>query len=132
MIYVTDTHPLVFYAAGSLDRLSARCTKIFRRAEQGRDRVHVPSVCFFEMAMLMERGRIRSDLGFDGWYALVTQQPGFQVEPLLWEDVREARALAALVDPFDRLIAGTAVRIGASLLTNDERIRTSSLISTVW
>jgi PIN domain nuclease of toxin-antitoxin system len=132
MTYVTDTHPLVFYAVGNLGSLSARCTKIFRRAEQGRDRVHVPSVCFFEIAMLMERGRIQSAVGFDGWYALVTQQPGFQVEPLLWEDVREARALASLVDPFDRLIAGTAVRIGASLMTSDERIGASGLVPTLW
>jgi PIN domain nuclease of toxin-antitoxin system len=132
MTYVTDTHPLVFFAAGNLRRLSARCTRIFRRAEQGRDRVHVPSVCFFEIALLMERERVQSTVGFDGWYDLVTGQPGFEVEPLVWEDVREARALAALVDPFDRLIAGTAVRIGASLLTNDERIRSSGLVATIW
>jgi PIN domain nuclease of toxin-antitoxin system len=47
-------------------------------------------------------------------------------------DVREARGLAALVDPFDRLIAGTAIRLDLPLITGDERIRTSGLVRTVW
>jgi PIN domain nuclease of toxin-antitoxin system len=132
MTYVTDTHPLVFYAAKNLERLSPRCMRIFRRAEQGRDLVHVPTVCFFEIALLIERGRIESNVSFDSWYALVGQQPGLRIEPLSWEDVREARALASLVDPFDRLITGTAVRIGAALLTNDDRIHASRLVSVVW
>ena len=54
------------------------------------------------------------------------------VERLGWEDVREARALTALIDPFDRLIAGTAVRLEVPLLTNDERMRRSGLVRTVW
>ena len=49
-----------------------------------------------------------------------------------WQDVREARGLTALVDPFDRLIAGTALRLDAPLLTLDERIRRSGLVRTVW
>jgi PIN domain nuclease of toxin-antitoxin system len=132
MTYVTDTHPLVFYAAKKLDRLSRRCMRIFRRAEQGRDVVHVPTVCFFEIALLIERGRIQSNVSFESWYALVGQQPGFRIEPLIWEDVREARALASLADPFDRLITGTAVRIGVPLLTNDDRIHASRLVPVVW
>lgn len=132
MVYVTDTHPLVFFATGDLRRMSRRCTRIFRRAEEGRDQVHVPVICFFELAMLMERGRIRSRLDFDAWHELVAQRPGLPIEPLAWEDIREARGLAGLIDPFDRLIAATAVRLGAPLLTGDERIRGSGFVRTVW
>lgn len=132
MIYVTDTHALVFYVTGALRRLSPRCRTIFRRAEDERDRVHVPVVCFFEIALLVERGRLRSRFDFHAWHALVVAQPGLPVERLDWEDVREARSLTALVDPFDRLIAGTALRLEAPLLTNDERMRRSGLVRTVW
>ena len=66
------------------------------------------------------------------WHALIASEPGFPLEPLIWEDVREARGLAALVDPFDRLIAGTAVRLGAPLITSDERIRRCGLVPTIW
>jgi PIN domain nuclease of toxin-antitoxin system len=132
VIYVTDTHPLVFFATGDLRRLSSRCMRIFRRAEEGRDHVHVPVICFFELAMLVERGRIHSRLDFDAWHELVDQQPGLPIEPLVWDDIREARGLAGLIDPFDRLIAATAVRLGAPLLTSDERIQSSGLVQTIW
>jgi PIN domain nuclease of toxin-antitoxin system len=130
--YVADTHALVFYVTGALRRMSSRCVRIFRRAEEERDRVHVPVTCFFEMAFLFERGRIKSQPGLDECHALITAFPGLPIEPLGWEDVREARALTALVDPFDRLIAGTALRLEAPLLTGDERIRRSGLVRTVW
>ena len=58
MNYVTDTHALVFFATGKAARMSRKCAQIFHRAEQQRDRVHVPVVCFFELAMLLERGRV--------------------------------------------------------------------------
>ena len=132
MTYVTDTQALVFFAAGALQRTSSRCARIFRRAEEQRDRVHVPIVTFFEIALLMERGRLGSRLSFEDWHALVMQHPGLPVEPLVWDDVREARGLAALVDPFDRLIAATSIRLDAPLITSDERIRRSGLVRTVW
>jgi PIN domain nuclease of toxin-antitoxin system len=132
MTYVTDTHALVFFASGNAARMSPKCLRIFRRAEQQRDRVHVPIVCFFELALLLERGRVKSSLRFEDWHDRVVQVPGFPIEPMLWEDLREARGLAALVDPFDRLIAGTALRLDAPLITGDQRIRTSGLVRTVW
>ncbi len=94
--------------------------------------MHVPIVVFFEIALLMERGRLGGRLSFEDWHSLVTQHAGLPVEHLVWDDIREARGLAALVDPFDRLIAATAVRLDLPLITSDERIRRSGLVRTVW
>ena len=132
MVYVTDTHTLVFYVSGALRRMSPRCVRIFRRAEEQRDRVHVPVICFFEMALLFERGRIKSQPRLDECHALIAAFPGLPIEQLGWEDVREARGLTGLIDPFDRLIAGAALRLEVPLLTNDARIRDSGLVQTVW
>ena len=132
MNYVTDTHALLFFASGKAARMSRKCAQIFRRAEQQRDRVHVPVVCFFELAMLLERGRVKSSLSFTDWHDRVAQFPALPIEPLVWDDIREARGLAVLVDPFDRLIAGTAIRLDAPLITGDERIRDSGLVRTIW
>jgi PIN domain nuclease of toxin-antitoxin system len=132
VVYLADTHALIFFATGQLRRMGPRCRTILRRAEEGRGRVHVPAVCFFEIARLLERGRIRSHLDFDAWHDLAAAHPGLPIEPLGWDDIREARRLTGLVDPFDRLIAGTALRLEVPLLTNDERIRRSSLVRTVW
>jgi PIN domain nuclease of toxin-antitoxin system len=130
--YVADTHFLVYFATGDLHRLSRHAIRIFRRAVAGRDRVHVPVVCFFEMGLLIERNRIRRNRDVDDAHAIVERSPGFVVEPLIWEDVRVAQRLAALIDPFDRFIAGTAERLDAPLITADERIRDSGLVRTVW
>jgi PIN domain nuclease of toxin-antitoxin system len=82
--------------------------------------------------MLLERGRVKSSLSFADWNDRVAQFPALPIEPLVWDDIREARGLEALVDPFDRLIAGTAIRLDAPLITGDERIRASDLVRTVW
>jgi PIN domain nuclease of toxin-antitoxin system len=54
------------------------------------------------------------------------------MEPLLPEDVDEARALAGLRDPFDRIIAGTTIRLGLPLLTRDEVMTQSTRVRTWW
>ena len=90
MTYVTDTHALVFFASGKAARISRKCAQIFRRAEQQRHRVHVPVVCFSELVMLLERGR-KSSLSFADWHDRVAQLPALPIEPLVWDDIREAR-----------------------------------------
>ena len=132
MPYVTDTHALVFFATGDLRRMSPKTRRIFERAEAQRDRVHVPVICFFEVALLLEHARLQSRLSFEDWHSLIAAHPGLPVEGLTWDDIREARGLAGLADPFDRLIVGTALRLDVPLVTNDERIRDSGLVRTVW
>ena len=63
--------------------------------------------------MLLERGRVKSSLSFADWHDRVAQFPALPIEPLVWDDIREARGLEVLGDPFDRLIAGTAIRLDA-------------------
>jgi prevent-host-death family protein len=50
---------------------------------------------------------------------------------VLWEDVNEARTLP-FDDPFDCLIAGTAIRMGMPLITKDAAMCDSGLLETIW
>ena len=59
-------------------------------------------------------------------------RPGFPLQATTPEDVDEARNLGVLVDPFDRLIAGAALRLGLALLTNDDLITGSNRVRTYW
>ena len=81
---------------------------------------------------MLERRRIKTRMDLEEWHALIGRFPGLPLEPLGWDDIREARGLARLVDPFDRLIAASAVRLDVPLITGDERIRESGLVRTVW
>ena len=82
--------------------------------------------------MLLERGRLRAPLRWEAWVTMVGSTPGIVVEPLTLGDVATARSIGALVDPFARLITSTALRLGAPLITADERISASGIVEIVW
>lgn len=130
MNLVVDTHPLVWHLTGRQTQLSRRARWAFAGVEQGRVTLHVPAIVLMEIALLEQLGRVR------GSYADLRRQldlrPTIRMEPLLPEDVDEARALADFRDPFDRMIAGTALRLGLPLLTRDEVMTESSRVRTWW
>jgi|ERR1043166_945365 PIN domain nuclease of toxin-antitoxin system len=132
MNYVTDTHPFVFYTIGETRKLGRQALRAFAGAEKRQITVYIPTVCFFELALLLESNKLRSALSFAEWKTRIEEAGSFIVEPLVWEDIEQARLLPMLADPFDRLIAGIANRIGCSLITRDDRIATSRRVTTVW
>jgi PIN domain nuclease of toxin-antitoxin system len=127
---VIDTHALVWYLTGHDRRLSARARRALATAETGRSTVHVPVAVLMELVLLEQAGRLR--LSYRTLREQLALRPGFPLEPMLPEDVDEARGLGVLVDPFDRLIAGTALRLQLPLMTNDGLITTSGRVRTFW
>lgn len=83
-----------------------------------------------EIALLEQAGHLR--LSYREMREQLGLRPGLPVEPLLPADVDEARGLGALRDPFDRLIAGTSLRLGLPLLTADDAIAVAPSVRTVW
>ncbi len=129
---VIDTAPLVGYLTGGRGWLGTAARRLMRRAESRAIRVAVPSICLFEVGQLEERGRVRLGVPFERWCDLVEEAPALIVLPLERSHVSEARALPILHDPFDRLIAGTAVAAGLPLITRDARIAESGRVRIVW
>lgn len=131
MTYVCDTHAFVRWATGgrTLGRDAARA---FRRAERGGAEMRMSSLSLFEIALLVERGRLSSALDWQGWMAVLKTTPGLQVEPFGPDDASCARDLRGLSDPFDRMIAATAIRLGAPLITHDEEIAAARVVRVVW
>jgi hypothetical protein len=66
VIYVTDTHPLVFWASDRKNRLGKRARKIFQEVEQGKHSIIVPVVVLEETARLVERKVVRLWVRFAG------------------------------------------------------------------
>jgi PIN domain nuclease of toxin-antitoxin system len=129
---VIDTAPLVAYLAGGRGSLGTAARRFLRGAESGALRVAVPTICLFEVGQLEERGRLKLGVPFERWCDLVEAAPALVVMSLERLHVSEARALPALRDPFDRLIAGTAVAAGLPLITRDARITMSGRVRVVW
>ena len=131
MTYACDTHAFVRWATRgrTLGRAAAR---IFREAERRRAQIHLSSISLFEIALLIERGRLRPALDWNGWMAALRSKPGLVVEPFTADDAIAARALAILADPFDRMIVATAIRLGVPLITADGDIGDADVVRVVW
>jgi len=84
----------------------------------------------FEVILLEHAGRLR--ISYQDLREQLSLRPALPLVPVTPDDVDEARRLGALDDPFDRLIVGTAIRLGLPLITNDELITRSKRIRTFW
>jgi len=129
---VLDTAPLVFALGNQPDLVGRGARRFLQRAATRGSKIAVSAVSLFEVAQLEERGRLWLGLPFDHWCQLVEDTPPLLLVPLERSHVSEARALPTLREPFDRLIAGTAIALGVPLISSDERIARSGRLRVVW
>ena len=132
MIYVTDTHPLVFWASNRRRRLGNRARRILQETEQGKHSIIVPIVVLEEIKRLVERKIVRLEVPFRRWAEELERSPNFQVQAYTLEVLLESVSLAAIRDPADRAIVATARQLRCPLITADELIRDGEWVDTVW
>lgn len=131
-IAVTDTHSLLWYATGLVRRLGREARRIFERADAGRAAIYVPTFCLVEIAENARLGRIALEGGFVAWEdALFSSRRFFPID-LTREIVRTAEGLYGIPERGDRLIAASAVELGAPLITRDREITEVAALTTIW
>jgi PIN domain nuclease of toxin-antitoxin system len=105
-----------------------------RSAIEAERRLAVSDVSFWEVGMLVAKGRLRLDRSATDWLEhaaaidrleVVAMRPGIAVR-----STQLGHAFQG--DPADRLIVATAIVEGACLVTKDDRIRASSAVTTIW
>lgn len=115
-----DTHVLVWLVEGS-PRLGSRTLRRINAAFRAGEAA-VSAISFWEVAMLVEKGRVRVDMDLSVWRKDLLQQ-GLLELPLTGDIAIRAAELKSLHgDPADRLIAATALQHSLSLLTADEKL----------
>jgi PIN domain nuclease of toxin-antitoxin system len=132
VIYVTDTHPLVFWSSNRKRRLGNRARRILQETERGKHSFIVPIVVLEEINRLVERKIVRLDVPFRRWAEELERSPNFQVQPYTLEILLESVSLAAIRDPADRAIVATARQLRCPLITADELIRDGDWVDTAW
>lgn len=132
MIYVTDTHPLVFWSSNRKRRLGNRARRILQETERGKHSFIVPIVVLAEINRLVERKIVRLDVPLRRWAEELERSPNFQVQPYTLEILIESVSLGAIRDPADRAIVATARQLRCPLITADELIRDGDWVDTVW
>jgi PIN domain nuclease of toxin-antitoxin system len=128
---VTDTHPLVFYAAGG-GRLGARARAVFDAADAQRTIIYVPAAVIWEVGMLARIVRINLHRPVRAFFADLFSNPAFQPHSIDADQVFDADELRFTRDPFDALIAAAARDLKLPLITRDAAIRASGAVTAVW
>ncbi|MGI8661154.1 MAG: type II toxin-antitoxin system VapC family toxin [Thermoleophilaceae bacterium] len=128
---VADTHALLWMLDGTLpdrSRVAAR-----RIAEAlGAKGVYVSIGSFLDLRYLVDSGRRPAQILDDA--RSIVEGDAFTIVPL---DLRVIDGMAAISrdavrDPFDRIIAATALTADLPLVTADERLRAALGERTVW
>jgi predicted nucleic acid-binding protein len=128
--YVTDTHPFVWYLAADDGRLSPSAKSVFENADSAKAVVVIPAIVLAESLYLAEKGRIKAKAV--EILELVESALNYRLYPLDLSVIQIAWELKKIPEIHDRVIAATAKRLGLELITDDNRIRQSGYVKTLW
>jgi PIN domain nuclease of toxin-antitoxin system len=114
-----DTHAFVWLLEGN-ERLGSGARKAIQAAAEAGD-LHVSAITPWEIAMLVNKGRLRFRRDVGEWMGKALNQPGIALAPLSPAiAVASARLPGEIYkDPADQIIAATARHLGARLVTAD-------------
>jgi len=128
---VTDTHALVFHAAGT-GKLGPRAAAFFDRCERRAAILYVPTIVIWECSLLARVSRINLRRTVRAFFDDLFSNPAYQPLDLTPDQVFTADDLRFTRDPFDALIVAAALATGLPLLTRDGSIRESGTVPVVW
>lgn len=119
-MFLLDTHALVWLVEGS-KQLGRRMARLADQALAD-DGLAVTSITFWEIAMLVGRGRMALEPSVDRW-RLEVLGLGIQEVTLTGDIAIAAAGLPDFhADPADRIIVATGMAVEATLVTADDRI----------
>lgn len=124
-----DTHIILHWIVGSRD-LSRNQTRAIDSASQRGEPLGLSAASLLEIAILIDLGRVKIDGPVDEFLQTLEVSP-YRVFPLTADIAAEAGGFRMLKDLFDRAIAATARVHGLRLVTSDQRILDSHLVSTI-
>ena len=121
MIYVLDTHVLIWYFIGS-KRLKRKLREKIEEVRNAGGRLLVPTIVLAEALAIAEKGKVKFD--FQDMYQLIKNESEFEIisfSPEILEEVLHTK----IPEIHDRIIVATAKFFKAGILTKDKIIRES-------
>lgn len=128
---VTDTHPLLFHAAGG-GRLGRKAAAHFEACERREALLYVPGVVIWECALLTRAGRVNLRRSVRSFFEDLFSNPAYQPCDLTVEQVLLGEEMRINRDPFDALICAAARDLQLPLITRDGEIRSSAGVRVIW
>jgi len=128
---VTDTHPLLYHAAGGRG-LGRKAAALFDRCERQEVLVYVPAVVMWECSLLARVGRVNLRRTVRGFFDDLFSTPAYQPVDLTSEQVFVADELRFTRDPFDILVCAAARVMDLPLVTRDADITGAGVVRVTW
>ncbi len=127
--YVLDTHAFVWWATRPA-RLGSGARRALRLVDRGLARAFIPAIVGAELTLLAEAGRRVP--GVAELEAATRRNGEVRILSMDLAQATEFALLAALSDPFDRMIVAAARATTRPLLTADDPIAESGLVEVIW
>lgn len=126
-----DTHAAL-WLLGTPEKLSVAAVKAIEQAQFSGTAIALSCLSLYEIAHGVARKRITIHESIETFLAKV--ESDLDILPVTRPVALAAANLVSPFpgDPFDRIIAATALTEGIPLVTADERIRRSGVVKTIW
>ncbi len=127
---VIDTHIWVWWVQNDTTRLTVKYQQWLQENET--NGIGVSIVSCWEVAKLVEKGRLTLPLTIAEWMEIALTYPGVRLLDLTLPIVIDSTQLAGFhSDPFDQIIVATAKFYDSFLLTADAKILAYSGVKTL-
>ncbi len=130
---VLDTHVLVWWVSG-IEKLSATAKNAISKHQSIERSILVSCITAWEIAMLVNKGRLVLNMDVDAWLAEVGKIPAVEFVPIDNLIAIKSTCLPGSFhkDPADRMIVTLARQGACSLVTADQKILDYKHVKTVW
>lgn len=134
IVIVLDTHAFVFWAGGEVDKIGRSARMRLKKAEKSEGEIVVSAISAWEIAVLVNKGRLTLSMDVEDWLHHASLLPGVRILPLDWHTAVLSTRLPEPFhqDPADRIIVATARALNVPLVTMDEKIQAYGHVKSVW
>lgn len=130
---VLDTHALIWWISDDA-RLASSAKTVIENTLTGSGQVMVSAISAWELALLVERGRVALAMELDEWLRAVESIEGVSFVPITAALAAQSVNLPGEFhkDPADRMIVALARELNAQLVTADEKIQRYPHVRWAW
>jgi PIN domain nuclease of toxin-antitoxin system len=128
MLYILDTHVLIWYFIGS-SRLSKKLREKIDIIRNEGGRLLVPTIVLAEALDIAEKGRV--EFNFTEMYRLIEEESEFEIVGFDSEIFDETTRIKGVNEIHDRIIVATAKFYEGGVLTKDRIISESGEVETI-